>query len=114
MMRLIFVCNRCGSETTDYKKETGWIHISSKGLLVAGDDDWRAMTGVSFRYTSSIRTSDDDSIDFCSIKCFIEWLYTGEHTRNTNTINNDIETRFLSDVVIPELMSLVKSLHMRS
>lgn len=108
MKSLIFVCNRCGSETKDYRNETGWIHIGNEGILIAGGDGWRAGANMAFRYTSSIKTGGSDSLDFCSIKCFIEWLYTDEHTRNTRTTNCDIESRFFNDVVIPELMSLIE------
>jgi len=72
MERKIYVCNMCGKETKNYKDEAKWIHIDSTGLYYILYHD-RKDEDLLIRCKKIIAPSTD-SIDFCCLGCFVEWL----------------------------------------
>ena len=78
MRKDIDVCDYCGKRTDDYYAEIGWIHIGEDSITVTNG---RNPNGVATpeRYTRGL--TSPRGIDFCSVQCFLKWLYLSDETR---------------------------------
>jgi len=106
----VYRCENCGKETKDYYKEKGWIHIDTCGLVITNG---RTKEGhaITNRFTNLIFSSEYTSgFDFCSLRCFIRWLYLSKDTDNRKdydknsflkeAIKSIVEDEFLKRLVM--------------
>lgn len=108
MKKEVYICNSCGKGTPDFYNERGWIHIDKRKFVVANERDIDGHAHP-FRYTNTLITKHGSGLDFCSIKCFIEWMFFNPQTRNRDTTIKDEEKRFFSRHVLPDISDLVES-----
>ena len=88
-----YKCDWCGKTTPDYGMEPGWIHINNHNLKISNSDKYA-------RLTSLIRTNDMiTKLDFCSLQCFMLWLYLSQDTSPTNTEHTDEDVQLLKQQI---------------
>ncbi len=77
-------CNFCGKYTEKYKDKFGWIRITNSHFEISGNKkiDSNSKYNISIRvlYDCLITSDNDKQLDFCSLSCFIKWLYLSEET----------------------------------
>jgi len=77
-------CEWCGKTTLDVHAEKGWVFFDDLGAhIVKG----RTEKGCSSFITSfaSLRYPGGDSLDFCSLKCFLNWLLLSSRTNGDHS-----------------------------
>ena len=73
----IYICDWCKKETKEHYTENGWITIDKSGFHVSDNNELKI-------YTPSIITQYSD-LHFCSIYCFLAWLFLSKENQNKNT-----------------------------
>ena len=78
MEKRINVCDICGKEVRNVYKEHGWVNISKNGIKIidTGDDLYK---------TDILTRSENFVIDFCSLKCFLIYLFSKNDKLYINT-----------------------------
>jgi len=93
-------CNHCNKYTSDVYMEKGWIFFDSYGVHVTngreGGDSGEANVEVLFSLLQY--TLGKDSLDFCSLKCFLNWLFLSDKTNNKRSSLSERE-RFMKEVL---------------
>jgi len=76
-------CNNCNKATHDIYAEKGWIFFDKNGTHITnGRTEGRANTEV---YFTLLQFTLNDSLDFCSLRCFLEWLFLSDDTNNKHS-----------------------------
>lgn len=74
-MKIIkYVCEECGKEVDEYYPQIGWVHIDGFGLKVTNGRDEKQCAQSKF---FDDRITAKNSVDFCSLKCFVDCLERG-------------------------------------
>ena len=97
-----YICNHCGKATYMYRQEIGWIHIGDYGIQITDEEYPDGSSNVQ-RFTSVLLSTAEGGLDFCSIECFIQWLYFSDETQcyQSNINNKDQALAFAMKIGIP-------------
>ncbi len=100
MIKENHVCNRC-SKVADFDvySEKGWIIINDNGFHILNGRDEYGNSGTKIYYGDLIvRTKD--YLDFCSLICFLRWLYFSKETQNNKNKTINQSDSFYDDVLL--------------
>jgi len=77
-------CNNCGKITFDVYTEKGWIFFDEDGTHITnGKVEGRANVEIYFTLLKFV--PHNNSLDLCSLKCFLEWLFLSDKTSNKHS-----------------------------
>ena len=82
----MYKCNYCGKTVEDYYNKIGWISIFDG--LHFHITNGRKKDGVA---NTERFYSGTSQLDFCSITCFLQWLYTSKNTDNKSKFKEEEE-----------------------
>jgi len=96
MKLTVYKCDWCGKTVENFYDVKGWVHVEDDALTIAdGTRDCKLE-----RYTTKICCSDkNQSLDFCSIDCFLKWLFLSKETRGYKLVTEEEEKEFYFDCV---------------
>jgi len=75
-------CNNCDKITYDVFAEKGWILIDDSGTRITNGRNEDGVVNIEVCFTSLKYTLTHDSLDFCSLRCFLEWVFLSDDTSN--------------------------------
>ena len=116
MQLKVYKCECCKKETIDFFEEHGWIHIDCSGLIIT-DGKRHIKTPIIRRFTELIKTPTDfnNVLDFCSLKCFVKWLFLSIQTDHENdyskheffkkAVKTLVDDEYLREIIIDCLKS---------
>lgn len=88
MKREINSCEVCEKETKDYYEEIGWIHLDEDGICITGGREKdEGMANVLF-YNNLIKAKKGQVLDFCSIACFLNYIFGKFNNSEVNSIGS--------------------------
>jgi len=91
-------CNNCGKISHDFYAEKGWIIFDDFGVHITnGRAEGRASAERYFKLLKFVR--DSDSLDFCSLKCFLEWLFLSNTTSNNQHSTIEERKKFMQKIL---------------
>lgn len=90
MKKTCVVCDCCDKLTRDFGAEIGWIGIGGglKITITAGRD-------FSGTVNTALYSRHRDDLDFCSVRCFLEWL----SGRNAREHPSEVEREVIQSIV---------------
>lgn len=81
-MRIInYKCDYCEKAVEDFCSEKGWIHIDECNLKIAdGRTEFESPIINRFTELISVPIEFKGGLDFCSLACFVKWLFLSKDT----------------------------------
>jgi len=97
----VYKCDNCGKTTYDAYAEKYWIIFDNCGAHVTnGRIEGRNNIERYFKSLKFVLDSDtNDSLDFCSLKCFLEWLFLSDNTSNNRYSTMEERKKFMQEML---------------
>jgi len=92
------ICNNCQKSTKDVYAEKGWIFFDERGTHVT-DGRLEGQSIVKVYFAPLKFALSDDSLDFCSLKCFLEWLFLSEIASNNKHSTIEERKKFMQEIL---------------
>lgn len=77
MREEITKCDQCGKQSNDICGDENWIKISSNSQITFSVSKGRNENGIhevkTYKHTRKGNTCTEHEVDFCSLKCMLEW-----------------------------------------
>lgn len=78
-------CNNCGKISEDVYSEIGWIKFRKEGGIPLSIYNGRKSDGAA---NTERYYRGHDNFDFCSLECFLRWLYLSKNTENKGDLTD--------------------------
>jgi len=80
------ICDNCRKAVEDHYSEKGWISFDSNGFRITNQRtlEGEAVIEAYFPVLQYGSGNSSDSLDFCSAKCLLEWMFLSDKTNNKN------------------------------
>ena len=94
-------CDFCKKSTEDVYTEKGWIFIDKLGFHVTNGrkEGDKGEARVMIFYSPLHFTLGDNSLDFCSLKCFLDWLFLSDTTSNMKSSTLEERHKFMKEIL---------------
>jgi len=91
-------CNQCNKYTLDVYAEKGWIFIDDYGIHITNGRKKDGESKIEVFFSQLKYYVDKESLDFCSLKCFLNWLFLSDSTTNRYS-STKARKRFMKEIL---------------